>query len=234
MNYENYDEEINEYNNEHDIYQEMDMKEIENVSDIKNKEIDENEKFNLPLTMENQKDYNKLNYDQNSFEYSLYKELEEKWSDIEKRKQLNLKRKNNDFLDSKINNIFTIDSLLNWKEIVYESRKKFNERKLRENENNDFDKFIKEKKKELNELKKSNINRRENPKDKIRNYFNKKGYNDNYNYNTLQNSSSNNLNNSNLKKSFLKEDEEEETKLINNNKYHFFKNTEKKMKKKVK
>ena len=229
MNYENYDEEINEYNNEHDIYQEMDMKEIENVSDIKNKEIDENEKFNLPLTMENQKDYNKLNYDQNSFEYSLYKELEEKWSDIEKRKQLNLKRKNNDFLDSKINNIFTIDSLLNWKEIVYESRKKFNERKLRENENNDFDKFIKEKKKELNELKKSNINRRENPKDKIRNYFNKKGYNDNYNYNTLQNSSSNNLNNSNLKKSFLKEDEEEETKLINNNKYHFFKNTEKKI-----
>ena len=79
MNYENYDEEINEYNNEHDIYQEMDMKEIENVSDIKNKEIDENEKFNLPLTMENQKDYNKLNYDQNSFEYSLYKELEDKW-----------------------------------------------------------------------------------------------------------------------------------------------------------
>ena len=151
MNYENYDEEINEYNNEHDIYQEMDMKEIENVSDIKNKEIDENEKFNLPLTMENQKDYNKLNYDQNSFEYSLYKELEDKWSDIEKRKQLNLKRKNNDFLDSKINNFFTIDSLLNWKEIVYESRKKFNERKLRENENNEFDKFIKEKKKELNE-----------------------------------------------------------------------------------
>ncbi len=148
MNYENYDEEINEFNNEHDIYQEMDMKEIENVSDIKNKEIDENEKFNLPLTMENQKDYNKLNYDQNSFEYSLYKELEDKWSDIEKRKQLNLKRKNNNFLDSKINNFFTIDSLLNWKEIVYESRKKFNERKLRENENNEFDKFIKDKKKE--------------------------------------------------------------------------------------
>jgi hypothetical protein len=226
MNYENYDEEINEYNNEHDIYQEMDMKEIENVSDIKNKEIDENEKFNLPLTMENQKDYNKLNYDQNSFEYSLYKELEEKWSDIEKRKQLNLKRKNNDFLDSKINNIFTIDSLLNWKEIVYESRKKFNERKLRENENNDFDKFIKEKKKELNELKKSNINRRENPKDKIRNYFNKKGFNNYYNFDSLQKLTSNNLNNSNLKKSFLKEDEEEE---LINNKHIFFKITEDKI-----
>ena len=227
MNYENYDEEINEYNNEHDIYQEMDMKEIENVSDIKNKEIDENEKFNLPLTMENQKDYNKLNYDQNSFEYSLYKELEDKWSDIEKRKQLNLKRKNNDFLDSKINNFFTIDSLLNWKEIVYESRKKFNERKLRENENNEFDKFIKEKIKELKNLNNSNLNKKENPKDKIRNYLNKKGFNNYCNFDSLQKLTSNNLNNnSNFKKSFLKEDEEEE---LINNKNIFFKITEDKI-----
>ena len=225
MNYDNYDEEINEFHNEHDIYQEMNMKEIEDVSDIKNKEIDENEILNNHLSMKKQKnyDYNNLNYEQNSFKYSLYKELEDKWSDIEKRKQLNLKRRNyNDYKEKNI----TIEYLLNWKGIVYESRKKFNERKLRQNENNEFDKFIKEKIKELKNLNNSNLNKKENPKDKIRNYFNKKGFNNYYNFDSLQKLTSNNLNNSNFKKSFLKEDEEEE---LINNKNIFFKNTEDKI-----
>ena len=225
MNYDNYDEEINEFHNEHDIYQEMNMKEIEDVSDIKNREIDENEILKNHLSMKNQKnyDYNKLNYEQNSFKYSLYKELEDKWSDIEKRKQLNLKRRNyNDYKEKNI----TIEYLLNWKGIVYESRKKFNERKLRQNENNEFDKFIKEKIKELKNLNNSNLNKKENPKDKIRNYFNKKGFNNNYNFDSLQKLTSNNLNNSNFKKSFLKEDEEEE---LINNKNIFFKITEDKI-----
>ena len=225
MNYDNYDEEINEFHNEHDIYQEMNMKEIEDVSDIKNKEIDENEILNNHLSMKKQKnyDYNNLNYEQNSFKYSLYKELEDKWSDIEKRKQLNLKRRNyNDYKEKNI----TIDYLLNWKGIVYESRKKFNERKLKQNENNEFDTFIKEKIKELKNLNNSNLNKKENPKDKIRNYFNKKGFNNNYNFDSLQKLTSNNLNNSNFKKSFLKEDEEEE---LINNKNIFFKITEDKI-----
>ena len=225
MNYDNYDEEINEFHNEHDIYQEMNMKEIEDVSDIKNKEIDENEILNNHLSMKKQKnyDYNKLNYEQNSFKYSLYKELEDKWSDIEKRKQLNLKRRNyNDYKEKNI----TIEYLLNWKGIVYERRKKFNERKLRQNENNEFDKFIKEKIKELKNLNNSNLNKKENPKDKIRNYLNKKGFNNNYNFDSLQKLTSNNLNNSNFKKSFLKEDEEEE---LINNKNIFFKITEDKI-----
>ena len=225
MNYDNYDEEINEFNNEHDIYQEMNMKEIEDVSDIKNREIDENEILNNHLSIKNQKnyDYNKLNYEQNSFKYSLYKELEDKWSDIEKRKQLNLKRRNyNDYKEKNI----TIEYLLNWKGIVYESRKKFNERKLRQNENNEFDKFIKEKIKELKNLNNSNLNKKENPKDKIRNYLNKKGFNNYCNFDSLQKLTSNNLNNLNFKKSFLKEDEEEE---LINNKNIFFKITEDKI-----
>ena len=214
MNYDNYDEEINEFHNEHDIYQEMNMKEIEDVSDIKNKEIDENEILNNHLSMKKQKnyDYNNLNYEQNSFKYSLYKELEDKWSDIEKRKQLNLKRRNyNDYKEKNI----TIDYLLNWKGIVYESRKKFNERKLKQNEKNEFDTFIKEKIKELKNLNNSNLNKKENPKDKIRNYLNKKGFNNYCNFDSLQKLTSNNLNNnSNFKKSFLKEDEEEELIII--------------------
>ena len=225
MNYDNYDEEINEFHNEHDIYQEMNMKEIEDVSDIKNKEIDENEILNNHLSMKKQKyyDYNNLNYEQNSFKYSLYKELEDKWSDIEKRKQLNLKRRNyNDYKEKNI----TIDYLLNWKGIVYESRKKFNERKLKQNENNEFDTFIKEKIKELKNLNNSNLNKKENPKDKIRNYLNKKGFNNYCNFDSLQKLTSNNLNNSNFKKSFLKEDEEEE---LINNKNIFFKITEDKI-----
>ena len=225
MNYDNYDKEINEFHNEHDIYQEMNMKEIEDVSDIKNKEIDENEILNNHLSMKKQKnyDYNNLNYEQNSFKYSLYKELEDKWSDIEKRKQLNLKRRNyNDYKEKNI----TIDYLLNWKGIVYESRKKFNERKLKQNEKNEFDIFIKEKIKELKNLNNSNLNKKENPKDKIRNYFNKKGFNNYYNFDSLQKLTSNNLNNSNFKKSFLKEDEEEE---LINNKNIFFKITEDKI-----
>jgi hypothetical protein len=134
-----------------------------------------------------------------------------------------LKRRNyNDYKEKNI----TIDYLLNWKGIVYESRKKFNERKLKQNEKNEFDTFIKEKIKELKNLNNSNLNKKENPKDKIRNYFNKKGFNNYYNFDSLQKLTSNNLNNSNFKKSFLKEDEEEE---LINNKNIFFKNTEDKI-----
>ena len=45
---DNFDEEINEYKNEHDIGNEMNLNEIIEISDIKKREIDENEKFNLP------------------------------------------------------------------------------------------------------------------------------------------------------------------------------------------
>ena len=151
---ENYDEEINEYNN---LENEMNIKEIEDVSDIKNKEIEKeeidiNEKFNLPLTMEIRKNSElKLNNEQNSLdEFSLFKDLEDKWLDIEKKKQLNLRKKNNDLLfDSKSNNS-TINSLQNWKGIINESRKKYKERK--KSDNDEFEKYVKNKMKELKNL----------------------------------------------------------------------------------
>ncbi len=180
---ENYDEEVNEYNEEYEIDREMNMKEIEDVSDIKNKETEqekdenyENDKFNLPLTMENQKnsDYLKINNEQNSFdELSLFKELEDKWLDIEKKRKKNLKKKNNDLLDSKSNNstIYSLGILQNWKGIIKESRKKYNERKLREEGNNEFEKYVKNKMKELKCLTNPNINSEDNVKQRIKSYL---------------------------------------------------------------
>ena len=235
---ENYDEEVNEYNDEHDIDREMNMKEIEDVSDIKNKETEqdkeennENDKFNLPLTMENQKnsDYLKINNEQNSFdELSLFKELEDKWLDIEKKKKKNLKKKNNDLLDSKSNNstIYSLGILQNWKGIINESRKKYNERKLREDENNEFEKYVKNKMKELKSLTNPNINTEENVKYKIKSYFDDDGKKNYSNYHFHQTSYNNNNTSNSGIKSFLKEDDEIDKKI---NKINFFKNTQKKM-----
>ena len=235
---ENYDEEVNEYNDEHEIDREMNMKEIEDVSDIKNKETEqdkeennENDKFNLPLTMENQKnsDYLKINNEQNSFdELSLFKELEDKWLDIEKKKKKNLKKKNNDLLDSKSNNstIYSLGILQNWKGIINESRKKYNERKLREDENNEFEKYVKNKMKELKSLTNPNINTEENVKYKIKSYFDDDGKKNYSNYHFHQTSYNNNNTSNSGIKSFLKEDDEIDKKI---NKINFFKNTQKKM-----
>ena len=235
---ENYDEEVNEYNDEHDIDREMNMKEIEDVSDIKNKETeqekdenDENDKFNLPLTMENQKnsDYLKINNEQNSFdELSLFKELEDKWLDIEKKKKKNLKKKNNDLLDSKSNNstIYSLGILQNWKGIINESRKKYNERKLREDENNEFEKYVKNKMKELKSLTNPNINTEENVKYKIKSYFDDDGKKNYSNYHFHQTSYNNNNTSNSGIKSFLKDDDEIDKK---NNKINYFKNTQKKI-----
>ena len=235
---ENYDEEVNEYNDEHDIDREMNIKEIEDVSDIKNKETEqdkeennENDKFNLPLTMENQKnsDYLKINNEQNSFdELSLFKELEDKWLDIEKKKKKNLKKKNNDLLDSKSNNstIYSLGILQNWKGIINESRKKYNERKLREDENNEFEKYVKNKMKELKSLTNPNINTEENVKYKIKSYFDDDGKKNYSNYHFHQTSYNNNNTSNSGIKSFLKEDDEIDKKI---NKINFFKNTQKKM-----
>ena len=235
---ENYDEEVNEYNDEHDIDREMNMKEIEDVSDIKNKETEqekdenyENDKFNLPLTMENQKnsDYLKINNEQNSFdELSLFKELEDKWLDIEKKKKKNLKKKNNDLLDSKSNNstIYSLGILQNWKGIIKESRKKYNERKLREEGNNEFEKYVKNKMKELKSLTNPNINTEENVKYKIKSYFDDDGKKNYSNYHFHQTSYNNNNTSNSGIKSFLKEDDEIDKKI---NKINFFKNTQKKM-----
>ena len=234
---ENYDEEVNEYNDEHDIDREMNIKEIEDVSDIKNKETEqdkeennENDKFNLPLTMENQKnsDYLKINNEQNSFdELSLFKELEDKWLDIEMKKKKNLKKKNNDLLDSKSNNstIYSLGILQNWKGIIKESRKKYNERKLREDGNNEFEKYVKNKMKELKCLTNPNINSEDNVKQRIKSYFDdgKKNYS-NYHYH-LSSYNNNNTSNSGIK-SFLKDDDEIDKK---NNKINYFKNTQKKI-----
>ena len=234
---ENYDEEVNEYNDEHDIDREMNIKEIEDVSDIKNKETeqekdenDENDKFNLPLTMENQKnsDYLKINNEQNSFdELSLFKELEDKWLYIEMKKKKNLKKKNNDLLDSKSNNstIYSLGILQNWKGIIKESRKKYNERKLREDGNNEFEKYVKNKMKELKNITNPNINSEDNVKQRIKSYFDdeKKNYS-NYHYH-LSSYNNNNTSNSGIK-SFLKDDDEIDKK---NNKINYFKNTQKKI-----
>jgi peptidyl-prolyl cis-trans isomerase-like 4 len=220
---ENYDEEINEYNN---LENEMNIKEIEDVSDIKNKEIEKeeidiNEKFNLPLTMEIRKNSElKINNEQNSLdEFSLFKDLEDKWLDIEKKKQLHLKKKNNDLLfDSKSNNS-TINSLQNWKGIINESRKKYKERK--KSDNDEFEKYVKNKMKELKNLTYSNIKTEGNIKYKINSYYDdrKKNYNNNYIY------SNNNTSNSGIK-SFLKDDDEYEKKF---DKIDFLKNNQKKI-----
>ena len=206
--YNNYDEEVNQYIDEHDIDIKSNKK--NNDSEIQNEYIDY-EKFNLPLTMESKNyDFNKLINEYNTFDNSLYQDLEDKWLEIEKNKNRTLKRINklNDENYYSIN--FSLNNLKNWKKRVFESRQNCFERKFRENENNDFDKFVNRK---INNIKNLTISNKEenNIRNKIRNYFkrNKKYYNNNH-----LNSSNTNSSNQEMK-SFLKEDEEEDKKIDN-------------------
>ena len=206
--YNNYDEEVNQYIDEHDIDIKSNKK--NNDSEIQNEYIDY-EKFNLPLTMESKNyDFNKLINEYNTFDNSLYQDLEDKWLEIEKNKNRTLKRINklNDENYYSIN--FSLNNLKNWKKRVFESRQNCFERKFRENENNDFDKFVNRK---INDIKNLTISNKEenNIRNKIRNYFkrNKKYYNNNH-----LNSSNTNSSNQEMK-SFLKEDEEEDKKIDN-------------------
>ena len=206
--YNNYDEEVNQYIDEHDIDIKSNKK--NNDSEIQNEYIDY-EKFNLPLTMESKNyDFNKLINEYNTFDNSLYQDLEDKWLEIEKNKNRTLKRINklNDENYYSIN--FSLNNLKNWKKRVFESRQNCFERKFRENENNDFDKFVNRK---INNIKNLTISNKEenNIRNKIRNYFkrNKKYYSNNH-----LNSSNTNSSNQEMK-SFLKEDEEEDKKIDN-------------------
>ena len=206
--YNNYDEEVNQYIDEHDIDIKSNKK--NNDSEIQNEYIDY-EKFNLPLTMESKNyDFNKLINEYNTFDNSLYQDLEDKWLEIEKNKNRTLKRINklNDENYYSIN--FSLNNLKNWKKRVFESRQNCFERKFRENENNDFDKFVNRK---INDIKNLTISNKEenNIRNKIRNYFkrNKKYYNNNH-----LNSSNTNSSNQEMK-SFLKENEEEDKKIDN-------------------
>ena len=217
---DNFDEEINEYKNEHDIGNEMNLNEIIEISDIKKREIDENEKFNLPLTLGNLSNFSKKEKKDNKdniqnlykdSEFSLYKELEEKWNNIEMNKIKSLKKTKSEFFDSKNNNstFYSLNSLQNWKGIIKESRKKFKERKLKEKQTNDFEFFVNDK---INKIK--NLT---NYNDSIRKKrINFEGKNNNYN---------SYFENSFEKKSFLKNNDD------NTNKYYiinYFRKTQEK------
>jgi len=202
--YDNYDEEVNQYIDEHDIDINSNKRNFD--SEIHNEYVDY-DKFNLPLTMESKNsDFNKLNNEYNTFEFSLYQDLEDKWLEIEKKKKYNI-RINQLNHENNNSNIFSLSDLRNWKKRVFESRKNCFERKFRENENNDFNKFVNRK---INDIKNLTISNNENNsiRNKLRNYF----YTDKYFYNNNLNSS--NINSSNQEmKSFLKEDNDEDKKI---------------------
>jgi hypothetical protein len=87
--YDNYDEEVNQYIDEHDIDINSNKRNFD--SEIHNEYVDY-DKFNLPLTMESKNsDFNKLNNEYNTFEFSLYQDLEDKCLEIEKKKKYNIK-----------------------------------------------------------------------------------------------------------------------------------------------
>ena len=202
--YDNYDEDVNQYIDEHDIDINSNKRNFD--SEIHNEYVDY-DKFNLPLTMESKNsDFNKLNNEYNTFEFSLYQDLEDKWLEIEKKKKYNI-RINQLNHENNNSNIFSLSDLRNWKKRVFESRKNCFERKFRENENNDFNKFVNRK---INDIKNLTISNNENNsiRNKLRNYF----YTDKYFYNNNLNSS--NINSSNQEmKSFLKEDNDEDKKI---------------------
>lgn len=137
----------------------MSMKEIENTSNIKNES--DNDKYNLPFTFNTTNPVTNAYYRNDSesddAHYSLLKELEDKWSFIEKNKKVN-KRNFTEVYDSKsfntnsISNNGKLNSLQNWKSIIEESRKKYLIRKEKENENQDFENYVKEKSKQLNKI----------------------------------------------------------------------------------
>ena len=152
-----FEEESNERKSEKDIGEKMNIKEINDVSNVKSEEVDENEKFNLPLTLENQNNLVKKENNQ----FSLYKEFEEKWNKIERNKINNLKKKKDSY-DCKNNNtksnnstFYSLSTFQNWKGIIDENRKKFNERKLKENKN-EFEIYINDKMKKIKSITKYN------------------------------------------------------------------------------
>ena len=119
-----------------------------NTSNIKNDENDV-DKYNFPFNTSNPP-LNK-NDESDLIQYSLLKELEDKWSYIEKNKKKT--RNVTDLSDSKsFNTNYTNNkmiSLQNCKNVIEESRRKYLLRKEKEKLNEDFDTYVKEKTKQL-------------------------------------------------------------------------------------
>ena len=130
--------------NEIDEIGSLSIKEIENTSNIKNDENDV-DKYNFPFSTSIKNDESDL------IQYSLLKELEDKWSYIEKNKRN--KRNVTDLSDSKSFNTNCTNnrmiSLQNCKNVIEESRRKYLLRKEKEKLNEDFDTYVKEKTKQL-------------------------------------------------------------------------------------
>lgn len=171
----------------------LSIKEIENTSTIKTDEVDL-DKYNFPLTFNasNPPAHFNKNDESDLVQYSLLKELEDKWNYIEKNKKMNNKRNVIEVCDSKsFNTNYTnsrMISLQNCKSVIEESRKKYFLRKEKEKQNEDFDSFVKEKSKQLRQL--------------TRNYTTSKGKaNERVNI-------SNKNNNKNVIKSFLQPEDE--------------------------
>ena len=135
----------------------LSIKEIENTSTIKTDEVDL-DKYNFPLTFNasNPPAHFNKNDESDLVQYSLLKELEDKWNYIEKNKKMNNKRNVTEVCDSKsFNTNYTnsrMISLQNCKSVIEESRKKYFLRKEKEKQNEDFDSFVKEKSKQLRQL----------------------------------------------------------------------------------
>lgn len=127
------------------------MNEIDEIGslriNIKNNENDV-DKYNYPFSTSNKNDESDL------IQYSLLKELEDKWSYIEKNKKKT--RNVTDLSDSKsFNTNYTnsrMISLQNCKNVIEESRRKYLLRKEKEKLNQDFDSYVKEKTKQLRQL----------------------------------------------------------------------------------
>ena len=200
----------------------MSMKEIENTSNIKNES--DNDKYNLPFTFNSTNPANNIYYRNDSesddAHYSLLKELEDKWSFIERNKKVN-KRNFTEVYDSKsfntnsISNNGRLQSLQNWKSVIEESRKKYLMRKEKEKENQDFENYVKEKSKQLKKI--TNNYKSSMSEDNQRYaYRNNKNFNNRYkeenseddyvndNFEKIKSS----RNNKNNKKTFLKPENE--------------------------
>ena len=174
----------------------LSIKEIENTSNIKTDEIDL-DKYNFPLTFNtsNPPQHFNKNDESDLVQYSLLKELEDKWNYIEKNKKVNNKRNVTEVCDSKSFNINYTNSrmisLQNCKNVIEESRKKYLMRKEKEKLNEDFDSYVKEKSKQLRQL--------------TRNYTNTQCSNGKSNERI---NISNNINKKTIIKSFLQPEEE--------------------------
>ena len=218
-----FEEESNERKSEKDIGEKMNIKEINDVSNVKSEEVDENEKFNLPLTLENQNNLVKKENNQ----FSLYKEFEEKWNKIERNKINNLKKKKESY-DCKNNNtksnnstFYSLSTFQNWKGIIDENRKKFNERKLKENKN-EFEIYINDKMKKIKSITKYN-SFNNNKSYRKKNYYEDR----NRNYIVFKD---NHYDNSIDKKSFLKNyDESKNSNKSIFDKINYFRKTQEKI-----